>query len=210
MTPSQKVAALLGLLAEQAGEKVTEARIVWLAERLLPLGPVEVAKALERMLDSARRFPTVAEVKAEMGIAEPTARDEALLVADTILSAITKYGYSNSRRHLAAVEWALGPSIWELVKRQGGWNAVCERTDDGETGIFRAQVRDLAESYLKTGVMERGLVPPSLPSRAAALAAVEGDRALLEHRESEHRAALEATRDKLQQQLRLIDMENGK
>lgn len=207
MTPEKRIAVLLGLLAEQSGEKVTDARLVWLAERLIPLGTDEVAAALERMLDSARKFPTVAEVKAEMGIAVPTARDEALLIADTVLAAIAKYGYSNSRRHAAAVEWALGPTIWELVKRQGGWNAICEKSDDGNVGVLRAQIRDLAESYLKTGVLDRVGIPKQLPSRAEALAAVASDQRLLAAAEEDRVAALDEKKRGLMTRLRLIEMQ---
>src|SRR5689334_17808421 len=86
------VVALLGLLAEQSGEKVSDARLEFIARKLTELGANESCIALNKMLETARRFPTVAEVKALMGLAEPTARDYGNELAGVILNTIARVG----------------------------------------------------------------------------------------------------------------------
>lgn len=170
-----QVLVMLAMLAEQSGEVVSETRLDYVGQRLIQLGtPTEVCAALEALIESSRRFPTIADVREAMGVADPTARDAALMLADRVLAGISRYGelQPGNVKGARAIEAALGPAAWELVQRQGGWNAVVDRA--GQAGTFKAQIRDAAESYLKCGVISRDDVTgEKLPSHFEALTAAE-------------------------------------
>lgn len=172
MTTANHLIALLGLFAQISGQTVGRELIEFTARKLIPLGVPEVCEALERMLETGRKFPTVAEVKAEMGIAEPTAKDVGLRLADTIFNAIAKYGEipPGNLKTAAAVENALGPAVWSVVTRQGGWNAVVQRAGENQ-GVYRAQLRDLGESYARSGIIDPASLPARIPSLGTALLA---------------------------------------
>jgi len=151
---------LLGLLAEASNEKVSPLRLEFTAKHLFLLGADNVCEALGKLLQSARRFPTVAEVKAEMGRAELTPEDEAKMIAERILTAVGQFGEipPGNTTTPEAVRMALGIAAWEVVGRSGGWNAVVDRSGENQVSA-RAQIRDIAGVYLKTGVIERGTLP---------------------------------------------------
>jgi hypothetical protein len=161
----------------------------------------QLVAALQRLLDGARRFPTVNDVKAELGIGEPTMRDYALSVADKIFQAISRYGaLPPGNVHTGeAIRRALGPAIWKIVERQGGWNAVVERAGEHQAS-YRAQLRDLAESYARTGIINPAEVPERLPTLAAALADVPRDPQL----PSAGRVQTEARLEELKEQRRRL------
>jgi hypothetical protein len=141
-----------------------------MAERLLPFGADRVCRALEALLDTARRFPTVAEVKAEMGELEPTVDDEARLIVERIAATIGKHGEIPPGNKLTAeaVKLSLGEAAWEVVGKSGGWNAVIERFGENPTAA-RAQIRDITAVYLRTGTIERGTLPANPPSASKAI-----------------------------------------
>lgn len=58
-----KIVGLLAIIAEQTGEDVSPARADFVVDRLLKLDHRLVILALERILESSRRFPTVQEVR---------------------------------------------------------------------------------------------------------------------------------------------------
>lgn len=225
MEPFSELLILLGLLAQQSGENVSPERIEFTARKLFPLGVREVCSALERMLESSRRFPTVAEVKAEMGMAELSSDDEARLIADAIMNAVRKFGEIPPGNIVTpyAVEIALGEAAWQVVGRSGGWNAVVERSAN-ETA-FRAQIRDVTSAYLRTGTVERGTLPEKQMGAHEAVGEAkkmfqrllpespkmtEGERLMLEAKLidlkqqradeiAKHERAIEETREKLRQ-----------
>jgi hypothetical protein len=170
----KRVAALLGMIAEQSHEVVSEDRIEFLLSRLegLDLGKLEVA--LSRILESARRFPTVAEIKAEMGEGDATARDRALLVADRVIAGITKLGEVTSVGTAAAVPLVIGQTAFEVVQAMGGWNHVVNMAEN--IGVLRAQIRDIAEAGFKTGRFEGS--PEGEDTRSAFQAIREANRRL--------------------------------
>lgn len=88
----------LALLAEQSGEKVSDTRLKFTAEKIFPFGADDVCRALEKLLESSRRFPTIQEIKFAMGVAEPTGRDLGTRVANTMIEAMGKYGSLKDRK----------------------------------------------------------------------------------------------------------------
>jgi len=158
----------LALLAEQSGEKVSEMRLKFATEKLGVYDPDQVCAALEKLLESSRRFPTIAEIKKEMGVAEPTGRDLGTRIANLIIQAMGKYGSLNSVKQTEAIKLAIGPVAWDITNKMGGWNMCCDRAADNMTA-FIAQTRDLVESYSASGLIEDGDIPATLPSLGEAL-----------------------------------------
>lgn len=189
------MALLLAALAQQSGEKVEAFRLEFLARKLEPLGLPQVCAALEKLLESSRRFPTVAEVKAAMGIAEPTALDAARQLADTLANAVVRYGEipPGNVKTALAIEHAVGPAAWALAQRTGGWNALVDRLAENQLAC-RAQLRDSAQSLLQTGGISAGQLPGKLPTLADALGAVAARPELQAAEGAELRLQLEAAK----------------
>ncbi len=211
-----RILMLLAMMAEQSGEKVSEMRIDFLGTSLLEVAPAEkIVEALSRLLRSSRRFPTVGEVEAEMGLAAPTAKDEALLIADTIIGAAIRFGWlqPDYLEGAKAREACVGQAAWAVITKQGGWNNLLDRLGENQMAL-RAQLRDLAESYLKTGLIQPGTVPLSAPPPSAAIEAVQNPRLLEleDKRRSEAKLKLTEEIDKLKvkRQLALMQEEHDK
>lgn len=193
MNPGKQIIGMVALLAEQSGEQVSEARIRFLTERLAELDSDKVMVALQRLLETARRFPTLGEVRAAMGIAEPQAKDHALLLADRICEGVIKYGEILAANTARGFEQAMGPVAMALIARQGGWNACVDRAGEN-FGVFKAQLRVTAESMMSTQGLEVGPADTApLPSlctiaatgRALLLGAQQPTLALVEEDKSE-------------------------
>lgn len=180
---SDHVIALLAMLAEQSGEKVSEQRLEFTSERLRQYDVEQVCRALMRMVETARRFPTVGEIKAAMGVAEPTGQDEARMIAEAIMTGIRKFGYvdAGNKKTPQAIRLAIGEAAWDLVTSVGGWNAVIERATENEMAC-RAQLRDLAEANLKSGGIKRGGLPGRPMSASEAIQSVQRSGELAEER----------------------------
>lgn len=91
-----------------------------------------------------RTFPIPAQIR-EMICPEVTPDDQAREIASRITSAISKFGYS---RGAEAREY-IGQIGWEIVKRNGGWQPLCEGHGiHFDKAQFSAQSRDLAKSMI--------------------------------------------------------------
>lgn len=167
-TAEAQILMRLALLAEQCGEQVSEARAEFMARRLVPLGTDAVCRVLEDLLETARKFPTVGEVKAAMGVSEPTDEDKAREVAERLWGAISKYGRLNSIPCVLGFQdndtekpiyrkddrWEritayIGPIGEEVAKLQGGWNRICDVATNDNATTLRAQWRELAIVLIK-------------------------------------------------------------
>lgn len=117
-----------------------------------------------RAFDSYRKNPKnrVPPLPADIrNLIQPAQTDEQLAIdsASRIVQAITKYGYTNPDR----AKRFIGELGWEIVRREGGWENLCERLRDHEIGMFKAQTRELAKSLIsrsRAGLLEQ---PPALP-----------------------------------------------
>lgn len=169
MNPEKRMLMLLALLAEQAGEQVSETRIDFMRRRLAELGAENVCIALEQMLESARRFPTIAEVKAAMGIRELSNEEKGREVGERIWAALCRWGSQMSRwPEIAAY---IGPIGEEVVKMQGGWIAICDTATNDQAAAFKAQWRGLASVLAAKGPSNVDEVPDftALPSAVVEL-----------------------------------------
>jgi len=178
MKSMRDVMVRLSMLADQSGEKVSDARLEFTAERILPFGADNVCAALETLLDSSRRFPTVEEIKKVMGFGERTGRDLGNHIANLLIQAMGKFGAMTpgNFKQAKAIEIALG-GAYEIVNRMGGWNLCCDRAGES-LPHFIAQTRDLVESYSGTSVLDKSKIPDALISRddAFRLAAAECEK----------------------------------
>lgn len=173
MATTNDLLLLLAVMAEQSGEPVSEMRIEMVARRLEPLGIDAVCQALEKLVDSSRRFPTVAEVKAAMGLTDISDEDRAREVGERIYAGIARFGSllpgsASAARRWQEIEAFLGPIGTEVVRMQGGWNALCELATNANAPTLKSQWRELAGVLVrkaKAGDLE---TPPSF---AAALPA---------------------------------------
>jgi hypothetical protein len=180
METSDDIFMRLAALAQQSGENVSEFRLNFTVQKLLPLGADRVCRALERLLETAKRFPTVAEVKAEMGESELTMEDEARMIVERIAKAVGQFGEipPGNKVTPGAVRLAIGEAAWDVVGKSGGWNAVTARLGENEVAT-RAQLRDITAVYLRTGEIERGTLPPAMAASEALDASTKQHRLLL-------------------------------
>jgi|688.fasta_scaffold473024_2 hypothetical protein len=175
MKNSKDVMVRLALLAEQSGEKVSETRLKFTSEKILSFGNADlVSAALEKLLESSRRFPTVDEIKKAMGFSEPTNKELGTHVANLLLQAMGKFGETSpgNLKHANAVRFAVGEQVFEIVTKMGGWNFCIERANEN-IPFFISQTRDLVEAYVAAKVIDKNQVPAALPSRADSFAAAE-------------------------------------
>jgi hypothetical protein len=159
VTNEEKILALLALIAQQAGENVSQQRLDFICERLSGMDLEKAVVALNRLAESARRFPTVEEIRQAMG-ESITERDEGLLIANRINRAIEKFGDPGPGNITAAkaIKDFCGPSVWDVVNSSGGWQTILQRAEDN-LSAFTAQIRDSASALIKCRVIEPGQVP---------------------------------------------------
>lgn len=162
----------LAMLAEQSGENVSEPRLEFMARRLLTLNAPDVCTVLEGMLETQRRFPTVGEIKAAMGITDVSDEDKAREVAERIWGGIAKIGSIIGRGVLACDDsgkiliengdvvivpdpkWKrlaehLGPIGLAVVNAQGGWSRICDTATDDNATTLKAQWREFAAVLIR-------------------------------------------------------------
>lgn len=145
-----KIIAFLALLAEQSGENVSPARIEFMARKLLPFDHERVCNALEGLLETARRFPTVAEIKSAMGVNDASDADKGREAAERIYAAICRFG--SQMKLWDEIKAFIGPIGVEVVKMQGGWLQLCETTTNDNSPTLKAQWRELAEVLVRKNV----------------------------------------------------------
>lgn len=165
MTPSDAITKCLQLIAEQCKEQVSLERIVFMVERLLPLGPERVMQTLSEMLEGARRFPTVAEIKSAMGLVEQSDEDKGREVGERIWGAICKFG---SRNDTSVVEAYVGPIGMEVIRMQGGWKVVCDIATYDNAGTLKAQWRELGQVLARKAKSGELHTPPDFAQLPAA------------------------------------------
>lgn len=158
---------LLAMLAEQSGEQVSRNRLDFIARSLSAHPSERVVAGLEKLVRTSRRFPTLGEIEAAMGVAEPSDDDKAREIADRIWGAIERWGSTCWPQ----VQAYIGPIGVAVVNLQGGWVAVCHAADYDNVGQMKAQWRDSAAAIARKGASGVALEAPpdfaKLPEKAA-------------------------------------------
>ena len=119
--------ALLKMMASRSGDNISPALLDFTARKLAAIGDDErVCAALEALLETGRRFPTVGEVKELLGLKPPSPDDKGREVADRIYFALSK-PWKVKRR-----DDYVGPIGVEIVNLNGGWARLGENVMEAE------------------------------------------------------------------------------
>ena len=129
-----------------------------------------VCKAMDEVIlerSSRDPFPSVSEIRAKLSPeSDPTAH--AVLLANRISEAVTRYGNNNQDR----ARDFLGARGWEIVRMAGGWVTICEQLSPKTRTSLIAQWRDLALAFQKSGAL------PSEPKQITQTGAAPSERLL--------------------------------
>lgn len=92
------------------------------------------------------RFPSIKQC---LDLLEPKAdKDaEARIIADSIWSAIERFGSIQSKQHL--VRESIGELGWRVVEQMGGWRVVCQIADYDNVGQLKAQWRESIKAHMQ-------------------------------------------------------------
>lgn len=133
-------------LAEYYGKDITPNQIKMYSEDLLDLTPEELTVAVKcyRTNPENKFFPLPAQLIEEIK-PHMDERDDARDVSNLVIAAVSRYGYTNPKE----AEKSLGSLAWEVIRRMGGWQSLCENLTTANIGMFRAQIRDYAETVSK-------------------------------------------------------------
>lgn len=168
MDPKLRFLEMLNTVAALANVSLTKTLVGVYVEELEPVGLERATAALRRYATKTTPrtgLPTVEQIKADLGAAEPSDESKARDAVSRIIQAISVHGYNWPERAQAAV----GTLGWELVRRAGGWEAICqEYTYAKEHAVLAAQWRELAKSLLeraRTGQLDTA--PSLYPAETA-------------------------------------------
>jgi hypothetical protein len=137
---------LYDLILQNAGfydAPMSESKLKLFASELaaIPLQELEKAFSIFRNEPGRRLLPMPADIKKILSAGEMSGDYIAIEAASKIVEAMSKFGWTNPEK---AKEF-MGAIAWEVVKREGGWAALCERTNNDDLPILRAQLRELAK-----------------------------------------------------------------
>ena len=147
MTPQEreKVMALLALISEQSPQPASRSRLIFTVDQVSKYPAPKIITALQKIAIEARRFPTVAEILAAIGIKNQTDRELAVQSAALISGAIRKFGSWGTN---AEVKAYVGPVAWKVVECSGGWQGVCDVTTNENESYLMSQWKEHAASLL--------------------------------------------------------------
>lgn len=181
MNHSQAIKEFLIALATIAGKELNELSLTAYVKALSDLDQQAVVAALNDWLRTSKGFPYPADIRAKV-MPEISGEDISKEVPIILTSAIRKYGnawaggvFMNGKKFYQAngisyetwdeaAERAVGPLILEIIKKFGGWSAMCEFSATTEPGTFNAQIRDYAQTVSKKAKRGELNEMPSLPT----------------------------------------------
>lgn len=167
-------------LATISGKELNEITLKAFVNAVSDLNQADVLHALQNWLRTSKGFPYPADIREKIK-PDMSGEDNGIMAAAIIRKAISAHGSNwsggvftggkkvfQSKEHFFdifedAAKFELGELAWEVVKQYGGWAAICEFNASTETGIFQAQIRELAKTICrraKSGLLEE---KPSLP-----------------------------------------------
>ncbi len=148
-------------------------------DELEPLGWDGVLVAMRQIyltLDGNGRFPSVAAIKAKMGLKQIEDKDEARDIAGLLYGAMCRYGTqkegpSGQQEYRARAK--VGELAWAIIERNyGGWNRFSDYLEGVDESTAKAQLRGEAEVViakaragtlaLPSGVPEPTALPPKV------------------------------------------------
>lgn len=169
MNKRAEIAKLITALGEYYDKSLSPTQIAAYTEDLLCLDPEQLTQAIVtyRNDPSNDRFPLPVKLKAVVGMAA-SAEDEAIMVVSRIVSAIERIG----PYRVKDAREAIGEVGWQVVRLEGGWEAMCSQIPDYSTmSIKKAQWRNLCKAMASRGRVEQHL--HALPSSGGSLTAID-------------------------------------
>jgi hypothetical protein len=145
----EQIAKILAVHAEINNKSLSAAAIIIMVEALEDLDFNSVYSALKNWNKNNKNFPYPSDIR-KLISPEETDEDNSQDVANAIIAAISKYGYTNKEN----AESYIGSLGWEVVIRMGGWRHLCEVVTHENEGIYRAQIRDYCGTISRK--MKRG------------------------------------------------------
>lgn len=146
-------------MSELYGRTLTEGALRMMADDLSDLDHEAVMAALVkyRRSEAGKFFPSVGQIR-QLVCPELSDESESRDVASRIVEAMSKYGWTNpekSRTHI-------GELGWMVVQREGGWQSMCEKTNNDDLPILKAQWRELAKTLRSQALRGSLDKPPGL------------------------------------------------
>lgn len=156
-----KIAQIILGLAEYYDKTINENQLSMYVEDLSFLTPEELSYAVKeyRINPENKFFPLPAKlIELVNPFIDP--EDEARDVASLIIAAVSSCGYTNPGR----AEREIGELGWTVIKRMGGWLHLCENLNANNEGMYRAQIRDYAQTVAKKAARGELDQRPQLPT----------------------------------------------
>jgi hypothetical protein len=132
------------------GQVCSDDLVEMYAGDLIDLDPAACIQAYAnwRRNPANKAFPLPAQIRELVSPGEFVAPEtRAREVAGRIVGAIPKFGWNNAKE----AQVFIGPEGWELVKRMGGWQHLCETTSPKQATMLQAQMRDQLEGVFRYG-----------------------------------------------------------
>lgn len=147
---SQELKKVIVQTAIYYGRDIDAGVLSMMAEDLSDLDPNACIQAYSqwRRNPANKSFPLPAQIRELVNPEQfVSVETKAREIAGRIIGAITKYGWANAKE----AQVFIGPDGWDLVKRSGGWQHLCESTSPKQTTFLQAQFRDQLMGTLKHG-----------------------------------------------------------
>lgn len=157
-TEKENIAKILPVMAEIAGATFSTAAIIMMVESMDDLDYASVIQTLTNWQRTEKKFPHPSDIRAKV-MPEMDNKDDAILVANLIITAVSKYGYTNPEQ----ARKFMGDLAWETVIKMSGWKHICETLTIDNEGIIRAQIRGMAEVVSKKAKRGELDQTPQLP-----------------------------------------------
>lgn len=157
-TEKENIAKILPVMAEIAGATFSTAAIIMMVESMDDLDYATVIQTLTNWQRTEKKFPHPSDIRAKV-MPEMDNKDDAILVANLIITAVSKYGYTNPEQ----ARKFMGDLAWETVIKMSGWKHICETLTIDNEGIIRAQIRGMAEVVSKKAKRGELDQTPQLP-----------------------------------------------
>lgn len=158
MNISQAIKEQIIMLASFAGREMNEMLLNGYMEAVSDLDQEQVLDTLKSWLRTNKGFPHPADIRAKV-MPELNPEDNAQDAANLAIACVSRYGYTNPEKARAS----MGELAWAVVHRMGGWQHLCETLNNQNEGMFRAQIRNLAEVVSKKSKRGELDIAPALP-----------------------------------------------
>ena len=153
---------LLASISTLSGSQIDDDLMGFYDENLQPYGYDRVNKALQRIIDGMRpgdRLPSITDIKKNMDDGLTDSSKVQIALTDIIRMVGAKghtwdgtFHYDGYKSFDEALDKTFGPIGVEVVRRFGGWRALCEAADESYRNMtaFRSQLRDMIGAVNET------------------------------------------------------------